>query len=153
MIFVTLEPLEYLYAANAGFLRQSSNIVRGRRDAHGYSGGGYDVHITGAVGEFVAAKGLGLFWAGPGTLRGHDVGVIQVRSTDREDGCLILHRDDPDGVPFVLVTGRYPRFQVRGWTLGSEGKKEKWWSEKVPGRPAFFVPQSALADPVLLVTL
>lgn len=56
-----------------------------------------------------------------------------------------MHRTDPDDRPFVLVTGVAPKFVLRGWIWGRDGKLEKYWGERNNnGRPAFFVPQSAL---------
>lgn len=142
---VKLRPLEYTFAAYAGFLRQSDNLLSGRRDAYGFNGQGYDAHVVGAVAEFVVAKVLDVCWSGPGALRSADVGrSIQVRSSPRHANCLIVHPDNPDWLPFVFVTGCLLDYVVQGWLYGGEAKFHGWWREPHPGRGAYFVPSSAL---------
>lgn len=149
---VALTPNQYLFAAQAGFLRQASNVCKGRQDAHGYAGGGYDIHVLGAVGEFVVAQALNLFWAGPGTLRAPDVGRLQVRTRSRSHYELIVHDGDDDDAAFVLVTGQGLSYQVHGWMYGLEAKARRYWRDPAGGRPAFFVPQADLRPMDLLLT-
>lgn len=131
-------------AARAGVERQLRNLARG--DAHGFNGDGWGVHVEGAAGELAFATAHGLPWIDVAddfsTLPG-DVGPFQVRTTARMNGSLIVHERDPDDAPFVLVTGRVPRFVLRGWLYGREAKDSRWWRTDT-GRPAYFVPQSAL---------
>lgn len=141
---ITLTPAEYVHAAQAGFLRQAANVCRGRRDAHGYSGDGYDIHVLGAVGEYVVARALGLFWAGPGRLAAPDVGTLQVRTRSQADYDLIVHPRDADDAVFVLVTGQELRYVVRGWMYGRDAKQRHFWRDPAGNRPAFFVPQACL---------
>ena len=150
---ITLTPGEYQHAAYAGFVRQAQNLCAGRVDAHGYRGAGYDIHIVGAVGEFVVARALGVFWAGPGTLRAPDVelGLLQVRSALRPDSRLIIHPSDPDDAPFVLVTGSGLVYDVRGWLMGHAAKDRRWWADPTGSRPAYFVPQGHLQPLTTLV--
>lgn len=141
---VKLTIKEYVFAAFAGFSRHTENLEAGRIDSRNREGDGYDAHVHGAVCEFVVAKALGIFWPGPGVLWSADVGGgIQVRSTKREWGSLIVHKEDADKAPFVLVTGCLLNYDVRGWLYGHECKQQGWWSAG-DGRPAFFVPQTAL---------
>jgi hypothetical protein len=82
-------------------------------------------------------------WRGPGTLRAGDVGNLQVRATEHERGCLILYdRDDANAV-FVLVTGRFPEYIVRGWCYAHEGQQPRYVKHDARF-PTYFVPQSAL---------
>ncbi len=149
---ITLTPAEYQHAAYAGFVRQAQNLCAGRVDAHGYSGSGYDIHILGAVGEFVVARALDVFWSGPGTLRAPDVGLLQVRTATRADSRLIVHPTDPDDAPFVLVTGSGLTYVVRGWLLGQDAKQPHWWADPTRSqRPAYFVPQAALRPVATLI--
>ena len=98
-------------------------------------------------------KALGIFWESlaedPDTLPG-DVGEFQVRHTHRENGCLIVHPADKDDAPFILVTGLLPNYVVHGSILGADAKNLEWWREG-DGRPAYFVPQSALTPIASLV--
>jgi hypothetical protein len=134
-------------AAQAGVERQILAIRNGRRDSHGFEGDGWGLHIEGACAELAVAKCRNKFWEAvvdvPEGLEG-DVGRAQVRSTRRASGCLLVHPDDPDPAPFVLVIVRSPyEYDVVGWIEGRNAKREEWWRTDT-GRPAFFVPQSAL---------
>lgn len=71
---------------------------------------------------------------------------FEVRQTPYDSGRLILHRDDADDARFALVTGQLGEYSIRGWILGSEGKDDEWWGDPQGGRPAYFVPQSALGE-------
>ena len=141
---IRLTPAEYVHAAHAGFMRQASNTCKGRIDAYGYSGIGYDLHIQGAIAEFVVAKAMRLFWTGLSAVGASDVAGLQVRSSANHNYRLIVHPGDPDDAPFVLVTGNSLEYVVRGWIYGSEAKQQQYWQEPVKGRPAYFVPQSDL---------
>jgi hypothetical protein len=130
-------------------MRRLSAIKHGRRDRYGPpSLDLWRLDIEGCLAELVVAKAYGHYWerlaSDPATLPG-DVGRLQVRSTWRDDGSLILHDEDSGGAIFVLVTGSAPTYTVRGWIRGSEGKQSQWWREG-DGRPAYFVPQGALSQ-------
>ncbi len=57
----------------------------------------------------------------------------------------MLHKTDKPAAEYVLVSGMFGDYAVRGWILGGDGMQEKYWSERgEAGRPAYFVPQSAL---------
>lgn len=144
---VTLSWAEVFQGANAGVMRHLLNLKDGNRHAHGYSGGeGWELHITGALGELAFAKLTNRYWESVASdfrsLIG-DVGRHQVRTTARENGCLIVHERDPDDAMFFLVIGTAPTFYVAGGIQGSAAKSEEWWRTDT-GRPAFFVPQDAL---------
>ena len=137
---------EVITAAMVGVFRQVTNLRDGRADAYGASDDrGWQLHIEGCCGEMAFAKLSGLYWSGSlGNLGADDVHLYQVRTTSRDDGRLIVHPGDPDDRVFVLVTGRAPTFRVRGWVRGIDAKNREWWHDPSNGRPAFFVPQSAL---------
>lgn len=151
-IAVQITALEFVHAANAGFLRQASNLLHGRKDAHGFEGDGWKTHIEGAVGEFAVAKALGLFWPGVGRLRAPDVGELQVRSTPHPGGRLVIHPGDKDGDAYVLVRGELLRYEVVGWLRAGEGKLDRHWRDPTgKSRSAYFVPAAELHDISLLV--
>lgn len=144
---VSLDPSEMMLAAHAGVMRQVQNLKLGRKDANGAStDSGWQINLEGALGEYALAKCLGLYWPGKGKLRAPDVGEVDVRTTSRDNGRLILHPSDPDDRVFYLLTGVNGRYQVRGWIAGKDGKREEFWKDPAGGRPAFFVPQSALVQ-------
>jgi hypothetical protein len=105
----------------------------------------------GCLAEEACAKCLNLYWSGLCGAGVPDVGFkYQVRGTWRMDGRLILHPDDKDDEPFILVTphdtmeGGMLTFRLVGWILCRDGKQEKYWTDPKGDRPAFFVPQDAL---------
>jgi hypothetical protein len=133
-------------AAVIGIKRQVENLQRSRPDAHGCQRDlGWQVHIDGACGEAAVAKYTRTRWNGNlGRLKAKDVGALQVRTSSRQSGRLILHPDDPDDDAYVLVLGSAPRYRLAGWIFGHEGKQQEWWEDPTGYRPAFFVPQSAM---------
>ncbi len=142
---VMLTRAEVAHAAIGGVLRQVENLDAGLRDAYGLTTTGWGEHITGALAEYAVAKHLGQPWS-PGKRGDSDVGAYQVRYTGRTDGALILHPDDDDAAPYILVVGGPFRFTLVGWTWGADGKQARFWAEPVKGRAAYFVPADELYD-------
>lgn len=145
---ITLKRHELFMGAQAGMLRRLSALRRQRQERRGTPKLDlWGTDIEAALAELAVARLYNLYWERladtPSELEG-DVGRLQVRSTWRENGRLIIHREDKDDAAFVLVTGRAPTYTIRGWILGAKAKQEHWWNEG-DGRPAFFVPQGALS--------
>lgn len=145
-VVITLTSAEWAISNAVAALRQVSNEAVARKDAHGASASlGMEAHIQGAAAEAAVAKWRNVWWAGAlNNLRAADVGRLQVRSTEHPNGCLLLHRTDPDDDVFILAIGKAPTFRLFGWIRAADGKQEKFWRDPKGGRPAFFVPQSAL---------
>lgn len=142
---VDLTPWEMMLAAQCGVMRQVENVKLKRSAAYGAGSlNDWQLHIEGCLGEYALAKYLGVFWDGKGKVRAPDVGHVDVRTRSRHDYELIIHESDPDDRAFWLVTGGNGQYRVHGWTYGSEGKKPEYWKDPAKGRPAFFVPHSAL---------
>lgn len=147
-ISVTLTPWEMLFAAQAGIMRQVENCKIGRKPYYGVGNeNDWQLHIEGCLGEFALAKFLGIHWSGKGKLRAPDVGEVDVRTRSRDYYELILHDDDPDDRIFWLLCGINGKYKVRGWIAGANGKLKKYWKDPAGGRPAYFVPHSALNLP------
>lgn len=145
MTQIVLDGAEMMLAANAGIMRHIENIKKGVKPSYGAGNqNDWQLDIEGAMGEFVLAKYLGVFWHGKGKMRGDDAGIYQVRTSQRDDADLILHPKDEDEKIYWLVTGVNGIYQIRGFLKAKDGKQEKWWRNGAPGRPAFFVPQSEL---------
>jgi hypothetical protein len=107
------------------------------------------MHIEGACGEAAVAKALNVFWSGTVNTfkRGGDIGSkIQVRTRSKSYYELIVRQDDRDDDIFILVTGKAPSFDVVGWTLGKDAKKEQWIQTHGNREAAWFVPQKELLD-------
>ena len=144
---VTLTSPEVQYAAYVGTQRRVSAIANQRGDRYGTPfRDPWSIDIEAAAAELAFAKARDRYWQpladDPNTLTG-DVGRVQIRSTHRTNGCLITHPTDPDNAPFVLAIGQIPTYTFVGWLWGRETKHQQWWRTDT-GRPAFFVPQSAL---------
>jgi len=147
---IRLDLSEILSGAMVGVMRQTENLKARRAPAHGETGKiDWQLHCEGALGERAVAKFLGVYWSGKGKLRAPAVGEFDVRTSPRHDRDLILHREDPDDRIVWLATGRNGVYRVHGWIRAGDGKREEWRGDKAnTGRPAFFVPQSALNPPL-----
>jgi hypothetical protein len=145
-MLVQLTHSEMMHAAVVGIMRNIQNLRDNRRPRYGAGvENDWQIHVEGALGEYALAKQLGIFFSGAHTFGSTDVGQWQVRTSTRSDGSLILHPTDADDDRFVLVTGINGSYAIRGWIYGHEGKRDEWWRDPTgKGRPAFFVPQSAL---------
>jgi len=142
---VTLTYSERIIAANAGVLRQVENLKKNRQSFYGAGkDNDWQLHIEGCLGEFALAKYLNCFWGGKGAFRESDVDKYEVRTRSKDNYELILHPDDPDNSYFWLVCGRNGVYKIKGYILGSEGKRKEYWKDPVGDRPAYFVPQAAL---------
>jgi hypothetical protein len=144
---IKLTPWEMLLAAQAGIMRQVDNLHKKRQ---AYYGAGtvndWQLHVEGCLGEYALAKYLGVNWSGQG-FRGGDVGAFEVRTRSKDYYELILHPDDHDEKHYWLLCGCNGTYTIKGWILGRDGKRKDYWKDPAGGRPAFFVPQSALILP------
>jgi hypothetical protein len=142
---VKLTSTEILMAAHVGVARTVENLAKGRREQYGTTTNWWETAIEGALAECARAKWAGVYWEGVGTIHSADAADgDDTRSTSREDGCLILHPRDPDFRRFWLLIGVRGTYRVCGSILGIDGKQPQYWKDPGTGRPAFFVPQSAL---------
>lgn len=136
---------ELFEAALVGVMRHCCALRDRRANRRGADKwDGWGLHIEGACGERAVAKALNRYWAGAGVFRGGDVGALQVRTRASHDYDLPIGAGDDDAAIFVLVTGRAPRFRVRGWIRGSDGKRDAWWMDPTGDGSAYFVPAAAL---------
>jgi hypothetical protein len=139
---------ELVVAGMVGVLREVSALTRGRPDAHDCDrDNAWTYHVNGVAAEIAVAKQEDHYWRplSRGPLRGlPDVGVnIQVRSTTRRDGSLIVHKSDPDTAVFYLVVTDLPDYWIVGRITARDAKQPRFWRMNVP-HPAYFVPQSEL---------
>lgn len=146
MMRVRLDWSEMEIAATVGKMRQMQALELNRAARYGASvENAWTLNMEGAAGEMAVAKALGIYWSGNiGNLGAADVGPMQVRTSSRSDGDLILHPRDRDDAIFVLATGLAPSFRIVGWLYAVTGKDDKYWRDPAGGRPAYFVPQRLL---------
>jgi len=148
---VTLTPWEYKAAIDNASTRMAVSKGQGTKDISPTKRTWYDelqIDVLGSCGEIAVAKVVNQFWS-PSVNTMHriaDVGAdIEVRTTTREDGYLIVRENDADDRWFFLVTGQPPHLTVRGYLLGGDAKRDEWFQPSNNGyRPAWCVPQSAL---------
>lgn len=142
---VTLSWPEAAMASDVGRMRQLSSIKAGLVDAHGFTGDGWSEHIEGACGEMALAKHLGVYWDGSvNSFHRPDVGKFQVRTRSRREYELIVREADHDDDVFVLVTGKCPHYEVRGWIVGKDAKRDEFKASHGNRPAAYFVPHDAL---------
>lgn len=147
MIAVTLTLGEMNMGARGGVDRNIDGIFSNRQHAHGAAlDCAWQNNIEGALGEVAFAKWSGIYWSGNfRDLRADDVGDFQVRTADNHRKKLILHPPDRDNRIFVLLTGIAPRFYIRGWIEGRDGKLQRYWGDPTgQNRFAFWVPVADL---------
>jgi hypothetical protein len=109
--------------------------------------------LTALESEYAASVVTGLEWRTPyvgfaDRHRGDLAGEVEVRSTPREYGGLLIRLEDDASRRYVLVTGSDGRYVVRGWRWGwevTEGICGIWW-EKAPRYPCWRVAQFELYD-------
>lgn len=146
-VIVRLTVEEMRQVAHVGVERRLRAISRSRQHRWAWDGEGvWNTDIQSAAAEMAVAKMLGRYWADTAEPdSAGDVGDrVQVRWTQRPDGCLILHPEDPDDHWFFLVVGQMPELDVRGHMQGKAGKQQRFWRDMA--RPAFFVPQAELTE-------
>jgi hypothetical protein len=69
---------------------------------------------------------------------------IQVRTTDRDDGRLILRERDFPGHWYVFVVGTPPVMSVRGYVYGCDAQRPEYSADPQDWGNAWFVSQRAL---------
>jgi hypothetical protein len=152
MITVNLGYLEVMTACMVGIHRWLDSVKKNRKE---YADVGRQLDeprsswdIPGAIGECAAAKYFDVHWdRGVNTFKKPDVGTIQIRSTDRSNGRLILReRDVPEEIYVLALTTNPFRVQLAGWLRGADGMKDRFATNPNNGRPCWMVPQSYLHD-------
>lgn len=148
---VTLSRTETEEAYQCGQQRYLNSAFRGDRNRMANQSLAQNIgsHIVGALGERAVYKALGRQWVGTvDTFKAPDlVGTqVQIRTTSKSTGELVVReRDNPDQ-PFVLVVPEeFPAFRVVGWCYGKDARKREFWkAPRTDLPPAYFVPQHLL---------
>jgi hypothetical protein len=149
---VVLSPDDVFWASDTAVRIAADNVRRGTTPAHGLVARSLAYEIIGTLGELAFARMMGIPWAGHTTYdrKRRDVGHYEVRSVESGTHALLLHPDDKPEAPYVLMVGSVTTWRMAGWVLGSEGMDQRYWRDPGTGRPAYFVPQSALRAPATL---
>ena len=127
-----------------------ANALEMRRvGAHGFDrySERWQIDVEGVLTEGAAAMALGVPYEPVvgelDSLWGDIASGIQVRGTRYPKGSLLIHDSDQDDHAYILVTGIYGIYDIRGWIWAKEGKKKKYW-KVYKDRGSYWVPQSAL---------
>jgi hypothetical protein len=145
-------PEERRLAMEEGMRRQSVNEakgLRGRNKGPRFGAKALEVHLLGAAGEMAVASYMGLkehLYAEKEAKRGSEdlPGGIDVKTRSKSCYDLIVQKHENPSKKFVLVTIENQQTLLHGWCYGNEAMDEKYWADPARGRPAYFVPQSAL---------
>jgi hypothetical protein len=144
---ITLDSAEAFHAGMAGYMRMFRVMTNGYKSPFDglASSDGWRSHIEGAIAELVVAKATNKYWPGPtwSFKDLNDVGPYEVRYTQYAQGHLLLYPSDKDQAPYILVTGKYPDYEIAGWIYGRYGKHPDYWTEETK-QPCYKIPQTAL---------
>ena len=144
-------PEERQAAMDEGMRRQAVNEAKGLRGRNGGASFGskaLDIHLLGAAGEMAVAAYLGMkheLYKEVEAKRGsYDLPGIDVKTRSKSRYDLIVQKNEDPSKKFVLVTIENQQTLLHGWCYGHEGMDAQYWADPARGRPAYFVPQSAL---------
>lgn len=146
---VTLTHWESRICTFVGKQRYANADELGRDPGAGPSrNGGDGFHIRGAHCEFAASIMLNLYWRPTiGETKNRDVGgLVEVRSTVRPSGRLIVKPKDHDDAPFVLIVADMDEllFRFGGWMFARTAKQFRLCPDF--GDSAHFVDQPSLSE-------
>jgi len=144
---VTLTLQEMIHAAQVGVMRRAHGL-NGAFNKYKYNEEEpWEVEIVACQAELALAKYFNLHWSGVVPFV-RDVGdILDARSIRQPHHRLLIHDDDPNDTPFVLVL-RVDKskmdFDLRGWVFARDGKLKKYEQEYQPGRPCYYVDNEVL---------
>jgi hypothetical protein len=148
MVEYSLDRYQLMQAAMVGIMRKSENIEIGKGNSYNWRAedkDSWDMHIEGAISEYVASKAFNKHWDGKGKAGDVDVGKrIEVRWSPEHSHRLIVQKSDKEESFYVFVTGSLGKYRVHGYINGANAKKAKYWSDPVGGRAAYFIPKEDL---------
>jgi hypothetical protein len=146
---VALSPNEMRVASSHGAERYISALGRNAKQ-HSVLDMSHvrdSIDIMSCMAEMATAKGLNLYWSGVEEINCPDVGgYLEVRSTIRSNGSLIIGEKDKDDQRVVLVTCDPPNFLLVGWMFAGKAKLRNDWIFKSEKGRCWMVPQSELEN-------
>lgn len=158
VLFFMPTPIEFVFspaerqqAVAEGHRRQAVNEAKGLRGRNNGAWRGdkaLEIHLLGAAGEMAVASYLGmkehLFKEAEAKRGSDDLPGIDVKTRSKASYDLIVQRQSDPSRKFVLVTIEDQKTLIHGWCYGKEAMEGKYWADPARGRPAYFVPKSAL---------
>lgn len=151
LVFVFSEEDKRLVRAEAA-RRQGINEKKRLKGRNGGPASGDKAlffHKLGAAGELAVADYLGLrsFLYQETEAKRGSVDLppnIDIKTRSRHDYDLICQLDEKPGKILVLVTIQNKTTLLHGWIRSEDAMQQQWKKDPARGRPAYFVPQSAL---------
>ena len=134
-----------------GMRRQAVNEakrLRGRNGGASFGSKALEIHLLGAAGEMAVASYLGMkheLYKEVEAKRGSDdLPGIDIKTRSKHSYDLIVQKQENPDKKFVLVTIENQQTLLHGWCYGRQAMDARYWADPARGRPAYFVPQSAL---------
>lgn len=161
-MIIELTKQEYVFSACIGVQRRVASQMRGdhetrenmKRKTHAER---FFYNVCGSCGECAVGKAINQYWHASVDAPKEDPDVgrdIQSRCYAEAWYDLIIRDDDPQDHRYVLIIGEPPDFDIKGWIHGAEARTHNEWYRKDDpsiGQPSWWIPQSALHAPELLV--
>ena len=152
-------PIEFVFteeereaACKEAFRRQAINEIRGLKGRNGGAATGamaLTIHLLGAAGEMAVASYLGLkhcLYQETEAKRGScDLPGIDVKTRSKAAYDLIVQKNESPEKKYVLVTIEDKKTIIHGWIGGKDAMRPQYWADPARGRPAYFVPKTALS--------
>ena len=150
MISVSLNYWECVTAANVALNRKlASRFKKLKQRTFGKKGrDDWKDDIEGAMAEMAFCKHFGMYWDGSvNTFKMPDVPNtnIQIRSTDRNLGRLIIREGDPANDLYILVVGLIPNYKIIGGLFAHQGKLDEFIDNPNNQSPCWMIPQDKLS--------
>lgn len=143
---IELSKSEGFQASLVGIQRNIEAILDGRKTAFGKDKT-WTIHIEGACGELAVSKYMNLYWGGSVNTFKSDGDLCngwEVRTRSNDDWDLIIRNNDPEDRIYILVTGLFPKYYIKGWIKGKQGKQNQFYKNYGNYGHAWFVPQNYL---------
>ena len=144
-MIITLSAEDLEVGRRAGITRHTHSRKQGLKS--GFDDKDNEMDILGAQGEIAAAQCLWIpFEPQVDTFKAADIGVnLQVRTTPRTNGRLILKRgDNPEHIYILVRKLAASDFEVVGWVFGHEGQRPEYLKKVGHGGSVYFVPNHKL---------
>lgn len=146
-IQIKLEPHEAYQAAAIGVSRHVESLRNGNKCGKFSKRSGFDIHISGAMGELAFCKAMGIYWSGSvNTFKDADVArSIQIR-TSSNDALIVRPKDSKSEVYVLVKQVAEIEFFVIGWMTGKQAMVSDWWAGDawfVPGEKTNQLPETS----------
>lgn len=147
---IKLKTPELYIGGIVGTMRRVASIQNGNdKNKHALISN-WATDTDGACAEIAVAKHFGVYWEPRvNAFKLPDVGdaFIQVRSTTRHDGRLIIRANDADIDRFILVICDVPKYRLIGSLLACAAKTDEFVYRGTNGQAdCWMVPQDRLAE-------